>query len=105
VSKEYGIVANVTGIDRFVRQGSKAWLSGGTGGEGWYKFQWICRTRGGRLIEKWMPTERLSNFRCAWIPKHIWALADGHLYMTGSKVEMEKRAADLNEFHSTLKRS
>ena len=99
---QYGIIANVENPDRSLRLGSKAWLIGGTGGEGWYKFVWIGRTSGGRLIQKWVTTKRFTNFRCAWIPNHIRRLADGHLYMEGTRPEMEERAIALNGFRDHL---
>lgn len=95
---EYGIVANVAGVDRVARQGSKAWLVGGTGGEGWYRFKWLCRTRSGTLAIKWIPTKRMGNFRCAWIPDHVRDAADGHIYICGSREEMGTTAAEMNKF-------
>ena len=95
---EYGIVANVTETDSFLRTGSKAWLVGGTGGEGWFRFEWIGRTRSGGLAQKWVTTKRFSNFRCAWIPDHIRKMAGGSLYISGTKEKMEAIAERLNKF-------
>ena len=95
---QYGIIANVKNRDRCLRLGSKAWLIGGTGGMGWYKFVWVGRTSRGRLVKKWVTTKRFTNFRCAWIPNHIRDRAGGHLYMEGTRPEMEERAIALNEF-------
>lgn len=98
MNDEYGIVANVAGVDRFARQGSKAWLVGGTGGEGWYRFKWLCRTRSGKLAVKWIPTKRMHNFRCAWITEHLRDAAEGHIYISGTRAEMERAAFEMNKF-------
>jgi hypothetical protein len=89
----YGIVANIIEPDQVFRLGAKAWLAGGTGGEGWYKFQWIAFSRGSRIVCKWAPTYRFGNFRAAWVPEH---LRDRVRYVRGTREEMEKQAAGLN---------
>lgn len=66
----FGIAANVFETDRVFRSGAKLLLCGGTGGEGWHKFEWRGLSRSGRRIKKWAPTVRLHNFRAAWIPLH-----------------------------------
>lgn len=92
---EYGIIANVCKPDRLLKMGSKVWLIGGTGGEGWYKFIWLGRTKKGkRLIKKWAPTNRFCNFRCAWIPEHIRKICNS-LYIEGTKEYIEKIVKDL----------
>lgn len=93
--RDYGIVANVIEPDRELRTGAKAWLAGGTGGEGWSRFQWKGLRHKGRPIQKWAPTWRFGNFRAAWVPAH---LQDRVYYMRGTREEMEKRATELNEF-------
>jgi hypothetical protein len=90
---EYGIVANVMEADRAFRLGAKAWLAGGTGGEGWDKFEWIAHSRGSRIIRKWAPSVRFGRFRAAWVPEH---LRERVWYMRGTREEMEKQAAALN---------
>ena len=92
---EYGIVANIDEPDRQMRMGAKCWLAGGTGGEGWDRFQWIGLTRGHDTIMKWMPTHRMANFRAAWVPDHLRGAV---YYVRGTREEMEKMAADLNDF-------
>lgn len=92
---EYGIVANIAETDKFARTGSKAYLVGGTGGEGRERMQWLVRTRNGSLAIKWLPTGRLSNFRPAWIPDHVQEAAGGSLYISGTKEEMQKAADEL----------
>lgn len=99
-SMEFGIVANVIETDRLARTGAKAWLIGGTGGEGWHRFVWHVMTRGSRYIEKWMPTHRMGNFRAAWVPEH---LRDRVAYMRGTRPEMETRAVELNKFADDLR--
>jgi len=96
MSYEYGIVANVDGPDHYLRLGSKAWVMDEAGCEGWSRFLWIGRTRGGRLVQKWAPAKRFANFRCAWIPKNIRRLAGGHLNPSGTRREMEALAIKLN---------
>lgn len=93
MSEEYGIVANSMEADRVFRLGAKAWLAGGTGGEGWDKFEWIAHSRGSRVVRKWAPTVRFGNFRAAWVPEH---LRERIWYIRGSRDEMEKTAAALN---------
>lgn len=92
---EFGIVANIEEPDRQMRAGAKCWLSGGTGGEGWDRFEWIGLTRGHETIKKWIPTHRMANFRAAWVPPH---LRGSVTYVRGTREEMEKMAADLNNF-------
>ena len=92
---EYGIVANIDEPDRQMRMGAKCWLARGTGGEGWDRFEWIGLTRGHETTMKWIPTHRMANFRAAWVPDH---LRGSVYYFRGSREEMEKMAADLNEF-------
>ena len=92
---EFGIVANVEETDRQMRTGAKCWLAGGTGGEGWNRFQWLGLTRGHDTIVKWMPTHRMANFRAAWVPNHLRGAV---YYVRGTREEMEKMAADLNDF-------
>ena len=99
---DFGIVANVAAVDRVFRMGSKAFLVGGTGGAGWYAFEWIGRTRSGDLVRKWTPTKRFSNFRCAWIPKHIRIIVGEDLYLSGTREEMEKISEGLNLFCEKL---
>ena len=90
----YGIVANVCRIDRCLRLGSKAYLIGGTGGEGWDRFIWWGMSRGGRMIKKWAATKKFTNFRCAWFPKHIHEDA---YYLRGNKKKVKEIARELNK--------
>lgn len=99
----YCIVANVVEKDGIFRDGAKCYLVGGTGGEGWYKFQWFgMSVNKHKRVEKWCPTERMHNFRAAWIPPFIRERYE-LLYLSGSKEEMEALATKLNEFRSTLR--
>lgn len=95
---EFGIVANVVEPDRVFRMNAKAWLIGGTGGEGWYRFLWSAKSRGSRTVEKWAPTERFHMFRAAWIPPGVrpW-------YITGTREEMEATATKMNAFADELR--
>lgn len=96
---EYGIVANVMDADGTLRVGAKVWLCGGTGGEGWHRFEWRGKSIGGRDITKWAPTKRFHKFRAAWVPEH---LRRDVLYMRGDRAEMEQRAAQLEQFAEAL---
>lgn len=91
---EFGIVANVIEVDRVARTGAKSWLAGGTGGAGWQRFIWLTMARGGRHIEKWIPTHRMGNFRAAWVPEPLRGRV---VYMRGTREEMEQRAKELND--------
>lgn len=97
---EYGIVGNSFETDRLFRGGAKVWLAGGTGGEGAYRFQWIGRSRSGRIIEKWAPTVRFNNFRAAWVPEH---LRERVYWVRGDKPTMEAYAANLNKWANEMR--
>ena len=103
MDNDYGIVANVAGVDRVFRKGAKCWLVWGTGGEGWYLFQWWGCSRGGRRIQKWSPTVRFTNFRAAWIPDHLKDRIVGYPCGRGTREEMEDLAEKLNEFVKQLR--
>lgn len=68
MSDRYAVVCNVTDDTKVVRSGAKAYV-GYIPGDG--PFGSLCITvqsRGGRLIRKWEPVKRLSNFRIKTIP-------------------------------------
>lgn len=94
---EYGIVANVSSSDSCLRMSSKAYLIGGAGGQGYERFEWFGRSRGGRLIVKWVTTKRFNNFRCAWIPEHVRKAAHGCVYLCGTREQVERLAIALNK--------
>jgi hypothetical protein len=99
--RSYGIVANVIeDADKLFRDGAKVWIAGGTGGAGWERFEFFGKSIGGRDIRKWAPTSRFDNFRAAWIPEH---LREEIRYMTGSRRECERRAAELDAFAVELR--
>lgn len=100
--KEFGVVANIEVTDRILRNGTKVWLIGGTGGEGWDRFVVHGLSRSPRRIEKWIPTKRLSNFRAAWMPPHIREKFP-HPYFSGSRSEMEELAANLDIYAESLR--
>lgn len=95
MDNEFGIVANVLEPDRVFRNGAKAWIAGGTGGEGWHRFEWIAHSRGGRVVRKWAPTMRFAKFRAKWIPEH---LRSDVAYLRGSREDMQSIAAQLEKF-------
>lgn len=99
----YGIVANIIRTDGHFRTGAKCWITGGAGGQGYDRFVWYGKSRGGRDIFKWAPTHLFQNFRAAWIPPHMsggqypeWGRHVG--YMLGPRRLVEKRAAELEAF-------
>lgn len=99
---EYGIVANVIEPDRVFRLGAKCLLIGGTGGEGWYRFEWQGMARNGRRVKKWTPTERFGNFRAQWIRPEI---RDHHFfYIMGTREDMQKCAENMNKFREELRK-
>ncbi len=105
-NKDYGIVANVCSVDKFVRMGSKAWIVGGTGGEGGYRYIWLTRARNGGLVTKWMPTERFNNFRCAWLPEWVKnSYCSAGCFMTDTKEVMQERAIKLNKLAEELRKN
>ena len=97
---EYGVVGNVLESDRAFRLGAKVWIAGGTGGEGAYRFEWIGISRGGRIIRKWAPTTRFSNFRAAWIPQH---LRERIWWIRGDRPTMEAYALRLNTWAEEMR--
>lgn len=94
---EYGIVANVYETDHLFPTGAKVWIGGGEGGQGWHRFRFVGRTRGGRIVEKWAPTFRFHNFRSAWIPDHLRGRV---YYLRGTREEMTDMALRLESFAS-----
>jgi hypothetical protein len=98
--KPYGIIANILEPDHVLRMNAKCWLADGTGGMGWYSFQWIGITHGGRVVQKWAPTHRLHRFRAAWIPAH---LDDRIRYIRGPKEQMDTMALEMNQFAEELR--
>ena len=92
---EYGIVCNVS-EDKVLKEGSKVWLIGGTGGEGDKKFVFLGRSLGGRMIKKWKVLDNFKDFRCVWIPDHIRKRSLGDLYISGDKETITKYAIRLN---------
>lgn len=107
----YCIVGNICDRDNLFSLNQKVWLVDGTGGEGWYKFVWLGRhRRKNRYIKKWMPTERVNNFRPAWVPEHIKSYSgffdvEVGFYISGTREEMVEVAKKLNEFADNLRLS
>ena len=95
-NERYGIIANVSGIDRFLRLGSKAWLISTLNSDGWTRFKWLGRTRGGSLAQKKVTNKRFGNFRAAWIPDSILNIGDFDGTAIGTKDEMVSLANKLN---------
>lgn len=96
----FGLIANVAGVDRIFRMGAKVWLCSGTGGEGWFRFEWYGASRSGRPLQKWAPTERFTNFRAAWVPMH---LRERVLYMRPTRAEAETWAKNMQTFSDALR--
>ena len=99
----YGIVANVCAPDSCFRMGAKCWLVGGTNGEGFDRFRFYGMSRGGRMIEKWCPANRLHNFRPAWIPPKIRAKYPNNLYLEAVKCATELSANRINIYNEIIR--
>jgi hypothetical protein len=93
---EYGIIANIAGVDRCLRLGSKAWITKGKWVVGQHRTEIIGRSRSGRLIVKWLRTEMLTNFRCAWLPEHILQKENTYVGIRGDKDEITDLANRLS---------
>ena len=105
MTNEFCIVANVAEKDKVFRDGAKCYLIGGTGGEGWHRFKWFGMSANRpKRVAKWCPTERMKNFRAAWVPPFVRERYE-FLYLSGSKTEMEETAKKLNEFRNQLQGS
>lgn len=91
---EYGIVANVLENDPIFRDGAKVWLVGGDNGDGFENRQFYGLGRGSqRRVTKWARTDRMENYRCAWIPPPMQPLVS---VFRGSRTEVEGWARELN---------
>lgn len=97
----FGIFGNVFETDRIFRSGAKLLLCGGTGGEGWYRFEWRGLSRSGKRITKWAPTARLHNFRAGWVP--LGDREECHYMTFLDRREAEARASEMNEFAEKLR--
>lgn len=68
---EWGVKANLAEPRSAMRTGSLVWVvftNPGRGGESLFV---LARSRGGRLIQTWIGTKRLTNLRAAWVPEHL----------------------------------
>ena len=81
---EYGIVCNIAGIDSYLRTGSLAWIASFNQGD-LSRHKLVAMTRGGRVVEKYVPTKRLASFRVKWIPPHL----QDRIYCRGTRDEMD----------------
>ena len=93
MSGEYGIACNINDSDSCLRMGSLAWIGGFNDGD-WDRHRLVARTRGGRIVEKWVPTKRLTNFRVKWIPPHL----KDRIWCYGTREEMEAKAGCLKAY-------
>jgi hypothetical protein len=64
----YGIVANVIS-DRVLRTGAKVWIHYVNGDAANPYVSGV--SKGGRLVGKYIPFKRLTNFRSAWVPPNL----------------------------------
>lgn len=64
----YGIVANVIS-DRILRTGAKVWVHRCNGDAAHPFVSGV--SKGGRLVGKYIPYKRLTNFRSAWVPPNL----------------------------------
>lgn len=91
---EYCIACNIKDTrKKYLRQNSKAWIVNGWSGGGYERVQIVCRTKGGRLVQKWIALKFLTNFRACWIPPFLksWGV-----YSTGTKENMKLEAERFN---------
>ncbi len=63
----YGVKANIKATHRFLRLGSLCWIYLLNPGWANTKLQIIGRTRSGRLVETWIDSRDLENFRAGWL--------------------------------------
>ena len=64
----FGIVANVVS-DRVLRTGAKVWIARCNDDA---ECPMVCGlNKFGRIVEKYTHYKRLTNFRAAWIPRHM----------------------------------
>lgn len=95
-AQEFGVVANVACVDRVLRTGAKVWVLDGWGGGGWERLKVRGLSRSGRKVTKWIPIQRLTKFRRAWMPDHERA-ESYHVYdanaAAGVATNFEKFAA------------
>lgn len=91
---EFGIIANVLESDPVFRTGAKVWLVGGDNGDGFEGRQFYGLGKGSRrCITKWARTNRMHNYRCAWIPPPMQSAVK--IYR-GMRAEVEAWAEKLN---------
>ena len=78
----YCLVANVT-QEKVLRNGAKVYVIQLS-----YDGAYVTGlSKGGRRVTKWVALKRVSNFRAAWIPKHM-----KHILVGYPKHEIEKAA-------------
>lgn len=68
---EWGVKANIAEPRSAMRTGALVWVVLTNPGWGGDRLCVLARSRGGRLIETWIGTKRLTNFRAAWVPEHL----------------------------------
>jgi len=107
---EFGICCNIAEPDSCLRLGSKAWVAMSDGGNGFERVPIVGRTRGGRLVHKWVPLRRLYNFRPAFVQPHLdreitFARANDKEALREACQEWGRRAAewrDRNPYENTV---
>lgn len=75
MSEVWGIRANhadgdpsISGDDGRNKRGAACWLLYFQGGGGGENNPMVCRSRGGRLIRKWVAARKCDNWRVAFVP-------------------------------------
>ena len=68
---EWGIKVNFAEPRSAVRTGALGWVIDRNIGWGGERIRVLARSRGGRLIDTWIATKRLTNCRASWMPDHL----------------------------------
>ena len=82
----WGIVANNSVGEKNIagdhlngnKRGGQCWLVWSNNGNGMDRNNMLCRSRGGRWIEKWINVRRLDNVRVKWIPPELRGRVQEH---------------------------
>lgn len=99
----YCIAATLSGADSVFVTGATCYLVNGSPKETWQKFVWLGRSpKKDRMVEKWCPTNRFTDFKAVWIPRLIRGRYT-RLKFSGSKEEMTQLAQKLNRYAEQLK--
>lgn len=95
----YAVIANVVS-DGILRTGARVWILYHHGDAE------IARVRGcskgGRVVNKYIPYKRLKNFRAAFVPEHLRDRFEHH-YLFETKEEADGVAASQEKFWNRVR--